>query len=444
MSQPYFVGNKEYFPEIPAIQYEGKESDNPLAYKFYDKNKVIAGKTMQEHLRFAVCYWHTFCGKGSDPFGPDTQKFAWDEPSAPLDKAKAKLDAAFELFTKLDVPYWCFHDRDLAPEGASVAESESNLQTIAELAHARQKETGLKLLWGTANVFSHPRYMNGAATNPNFDVVTQAAAQVKSAIDATILLGGENYVFWGGREGYASLLNTNTAREQAHLAKFLQAARDYGRSQGFKGTFLIEPKPMEPTKHQYDFDAQTVIGFLRHHGLDGDFKLNIEANHATLAGHTFAHELQMCADANLLGSIDANRGDPQNGWDTDQFPTDLYDAVHGMMVVLENGGFTTGGLNFDAKVRRESVDMEDIFLGHIGGMDTFARGLEIAHRIQTESGLGARKLQRYSSFDSGPGADFEAGNLSLEAMRDLAAEKGEPTPISGKQEWYENIVNQYL
>jgi xylose isomerase len=332
----------------------------------------------------------------------------------------------------------------MAPEGANVLDSEKNLQAMTELAAERQKATGMKLLWGTANVFSNPRYMNGASTNPDFAVVAQAGAQVKAALDATVALGGENYVFWGGREGYISLLNADTRREQEHLARFLQAARDYGRSIGFKGTFLIEPKPMEPTKHQYDFDAQTVIGFLRHHGLDGDFKLNIEANHATLAGHSFAHELQMCADAGLLGSIDANRGDYQNGWDTDQFPTDLYDAVHGMMVVLEAGGLGSGGLNFDAKVRRESVDMEDIFIGHIGGMDTFARGLETAYRINTQSGLRERKQARYASFDSGPGAEFEQGKLGLAALRDLAVENGEPAMTSGKQEWFENVVNQYI
>jgi len=444
MSQSYFVGDREYFGTVGAIPFEGRDSDNPLAFKFYDANRTVGGKTMAEHLRFAVCYWHTFCGKGSDPFGPDTQVFEWDQPSDPMDRARAKLDAAFELFTKLGVPYWCFHDRDIAPEGASVAESEANLQTIVELAKERQQSTGMKLLWGTANVFSHPRYMNGASTNPDFAVVSHAGAQVKAALDATVALGGENYVFWGGREGYVSLLNTNTRRELEHLARFLTMARDYGRSIGFKGPFLIEPKPMEPTKHQYDFDAQTVIGFLRHHDLAGDFQLNIEANHATLAGHEFAHELQMCVDAGLLGSIDANIGDPQNGWDTDQFPTSLYDTVHAMMVVLADGGFKTGGLNFDAKVRRESVDMEDIFFGHIGGMDNFARGLEIAYKLLEKSGIPEAKAGRYESFDSGAGAKFEAGELSLADLRDLAAEAGEPERHSGKQEWFENRLNQFI
>jgi xylose isomerase len=404
----------------------------------------VGGKTMQQHLRFAVCYWHTFCAKGSDAFGTDSQTFPWDTPEDPMMAARARMDAAFEFFTKLGVPYYCFHDRDMAPEGVSVGESERNLATMAAFAKERQDETGMKLLWGTANVFGHPRYMNGAATNPNFAVVTHAAAQVKAALDATVLLGGENYVFWGGREGYSTLLNTDTRRELDHMAHFLELARDYGRSIGFKGHFLIEPKPMEPSKHQYDFDAQTVIGFLRHYGLAGDFKLNVEANHATLAGHSFSHELQMCTDAGLLGSIDANRGDPQNGWDTDQFPTDIYDAVHAMLVVLADGGLNSGGFNFDARVRRESVDMDDIFIGHIGGMDTFARALDVAYRIREGSELDQRKLGRYSSFNSGDGARFEQGEMNLASLRDLAVSEGEPVRASGKQEWYENVINQYL
>lgn len=444
MTKQYFIGEQEYFPAIGAIPYEGRESDNPLAFKFYDPTRQIGGKTMQDHLRFAVCYWHTFCARGADPFGQETRDVPWDTPSDPMAAARSKMDAAFEFFTKLGVPYYCFHDRDMAPEGESVGASEANLQAMVDLAAERQDATGIKLLWGTANLFGHRRYMNGAATNPDFAVLTHAAAQVKAALDATVALGGENYVFWGGREGYASLLNTNTRRELDHLARFLELARDYGRSIGFKGTFLVEPKPMEPSKHQYDFDAQTVIGFLRHHGLDGDFKLNVEANHATLAGHSFAHELQMCTDAGLLGSIDANRGDPQNGWDTDQFPTDLYDAVHAMLVVLGDGGFKSGGLNFDARVRRESVDGEDLFIGHIGGMDTFARALDIAWRIQQNSALETHKLERYCSFDSGDGARFEKGELDLATLRNLAAAGGEPKATSGKQEWYENIINQYL
>jgi xylose isomerase len=444
MAHNIFVGEREYFPEISAIPYEGRESDNPLAFKFYDRNKMVGDKSMQDHLRFAACYWHTFCGKGSDPFGDDTQVFPWDAAADPMAAARDRMDAAFEFFTKLGVPYYCFHDRDMAPEGGSVAESEKNLSELVERAAQRQQETGMKLLWGTANLFGHPRYMNGGATNPNFAVVTHAAAQVKAALDATVALGGENYVFWGGREGYANLLNTNTQREIEHLARFLEMSRDYGRSIGFTGTYLIEPKPMEPSKHQYDFDAQTVIGFLRHYGLAGDFKVNVEANHATLAGHSFAHELQMCTDAGLLGSVDANRGDPQNGWDTDQFPTDLYDAVQAMLVILEDGGLKSGGFNFDAKVRRESNDLEDIFIGHIGGMDTFARGLEVAQRLREQSTLVERKEQRYSSFDSGEGARFEQGKLDLAALRDMADREGEPQNRSGKQEWYENVINQYL
>ena len=444
MPNHYFVGDHEYFPGIGNISYEGRESDNPLAFKFYQCDRLVGGKTMQQHLRFAVCYWHTFCAKGSDAFGADSQIFPWDTPKDPMMAARARMDAAFEFFTKLGVPYYCFHDRDMAPEGASVAESERNLATMSAFARERQNETGVKLLWGTANVFGHPRYMNGAATNPDFAVVTHAAAQVKAALDATVLLGGENYVFWGGREGYSTLLNTDTRRELDHMAHFLELARDYGRSIGFKGHFLIEPKPMEPSKHQYDFDAQTVIGFLRHYGLAGDFKLNVEANHATLAGHSFSHELQMCTDAGLLGSIDANRGDPQNGWDTDQFPTNIYDAVHAMLVVLAGGGLKSGGFNFDARVRRESVDLDDIFIGHIGGMDTFARALDVAYRIRENSDLGERKLRRYSSFDSGDGARFEQGEMDLASLRDLAASEHKPVRASGKQEWYENVINQYL
>jgi len=439
-----FVGAKEYFKGIGAIPYEGPGSEKPLAFKRYDAKKVVSGRTMQEHLRFAVCYWHSFKGVGSDPFGPGTRPMPWAQAADPMEQAKETLDAAFEFFTKLGVPYWCFHDRDLAPEGRDVAESEANLATLVSLAKERQKSTGVKLLWGTANVFSHPRYMNGAATNPEFAVLAHAGAQVKAAIDATIALGGENYVFWGGREGYMTLLNTDMKRELAHLAAFLKAARDYGRKQGFKGAFLIEPKPMEPTKHQYDFDTATVIGFLRANGLDKDFKVNIENNHATLAGHTFAHELQTAADQGLLGSIDANQGDAQNGWDTDEFPTDLYDCVEAMLVVLRAGGLGSGGLNFDAKLRRNSTDLDDLFLAHIGGMDAFARGLEIADALLKRSPLPKMLQQRYASFDSGDGARFEKGEIGLEALRDLAKAHGEPKQVSGKQEQLANLVNQYL
>jgi xylose isomerase len=399
---------------------------------------------MEDHLRFAVCYWHTFCANGADPFGPGTRNHPWAAAANPKDRAFERIDAAFEFFTKMNVPYYCFHDFDLAWEGDSVAESEANLQTMVAAAKERQEATGMKLLWGTANLFSNPRYMNGASTNPNFDVVAWAGAQLKAAIDATIELGGENYVFWGGREGYACLQNTDTKRELEHFARLLEIARDYARANGFEGTFLIEPKPMEPMKHQYDFDSQTVIGFLRHHGLAGDFKLNVEANHATLAGHTFAHDLRMAADAGLLGSIDANRGDPQNGWDTDQFPLDLYDCVHGMMVVLTAGGLGSGGLNFDAKLRRESTDLEDMFFAHIGGMDSFARGLLIADRVLADPRMSEMHYGRYASFDNGDGKRFENGELNLSALRDIAAAAGEPEQLSGRQELVENLINDYI
>ncbi|OGX89463.1 xylose isomerase, partial [Hymenobacter coccineus] len=328
--------------------------------------------TMKEHLRFATAYWHTFVGTGGDPFGPGTKNFAWDAKGDIVGRAKDKADAAFEFFTKLGTPYYCFHDIDLVDEGDSLKEYESNLATVVDYLKQHQQASGVQLLWGTANVFSHPRYMNGASTNPDFQVVAYAATQVKNAIDATIALGGEGYTFWGGREGYMTLLNTDMKREQAHLGQFLTVARDYARQQGFTGKFFIEPKPAEPTKHQYDFDAATVIGFLKEHGLENDFMLNLEVNHATLAGHTFQHELQVAADANLLGSIDANRGDNQNGWDTDQFPNNLNELTESMLIILEHGGITPGGINFDAKTRRNSTDLEDIFVAHIAGMDTFA------------------------------------------------------------------------
>ncbi|PCK03603.1 MAG: xylose isomerase [Alteromonadaceae bacterium] len=444
MSREVFTGDHTYFPEINKIAYEGIESDNPLAFKHYDAQTVIGNKTMEEHLRFATCYWHSFCGNGADPFGPGTHTHPWNNTNDSMSNAKNKLDAAFEFFSKLGTPYYCFHDRDMAPEGSSVSESENNLHTLVELARERQRSTGIKLLWGTANLFSHPRYMNGAATNPNFEVLAHAGAQVKAALDATVALGGENYVFWGGREGYTSLLNTNTQQELDNFAQFLTMARDYGRKIGFKGCFLIEPKPMEPMKHQYDFDAQTVIGFLRQHKLDGDFKLNIEANHATLAGHSFEHELQMCADAGLLGSIDANRGDPQNGWDTDQFPVDIYDAVRGMLVVLEAGGLGNGGLNFDAKVRRESTDAEDLFIGHVGAMDTFAYGLKVASQLIDNGVLTKAKTSRYQSFSQGQGQKFSEGSLSLEQLQAYAQTAGEPKAYSGKQESLENIINNFM
>ena len=444
MSARPWIGDREYFPGISRIEYEGPESDNPLAFKAYDADRVVGNKTMRDHLRFSICYWHTFCADGADPFGPGTRARPWSESTDRLEAAEEKLDAAFEFFSKMTVPYFCFHDRDLAPEGANVTESEKNLQHLVGRVKARQKETGIRLLWGTANLFSHPRYMNGASTNPDFDVVAQAGAQVKAALDATVELGGENYVFWGGREGYSTLFNTDTGRELEHMARFLGMARDYGRSIGFNGTFLIEPKPMEPMYHQYDVDAQTVIGFLRQCGLADDFKVNVEANHATLAGHSFAHELRMCANAGLLGSVDANRGNPQNGWDTDQFPADLYDTVQAMLIVLEDGGFKTGGLNFDAKVRRESTDLEDLFIAHIGGMDSYARGLLIAHEILEKSSLSEFRRERYASFDNGQGQAFAKGRLTLEDLREHAAKQGEPRQQSGRQEWVENVINDFI
>jgi xylose isomerase len=444
MNRTIFIGEKEYFPGIDQIQFEGPGSDNPLAFKCYDPTREIGGKTMEEHLRFSICYWHTLCATGGDPFGPGTRAHSWARHKDALQRSRDRADAAFEFFTKMNVPFYCFHDFDLAPEGANVAESEKNLATMVGIAKERQEATGMKLLWGTANMFSHPRYMNGVSTNPDFSVLAYGASQVKAALDATVELGGENYVFWGGREGYACLQNTDTKRELEHFAMFLEKSRDYGRSIGFEGTFLIEPKPMEPMKHQYDFDAQTVIGFLRHHGLAEDFKLNVEANHATLAGHTFAHDLRMAADAGLLGSVDANRGDPQNGWDTDQFPIDLYDCVHAMMVVLENGGLKSGGLNFDAKLRRESTDLEDMFIAHIGGMDAFARGLIVAERILADPRMTQLRHGRYASFDGVDGKRFEAGELGLEELRNIAAGGGEPEQISAKQELVENLINDHL
>lgn len=438
------LGNKEFFSGIGEIKFEGRESKNPLAFKWYDANRVINGKTMKEYLRFAVAYWHTFCGEGGDPFGGPSVRRPWNTNVDTIAAAKEKMDAAFEFITKLGAPFYCFHDIDLVNEGASVAEYEKNLHTIVEYAKQKQAASGVKLLWGTANVFGNPRYMNGASTNPDFNVLAYAGTQVKNAIDATIALGGEGYVFWGGREGYMSLLNTNMKRELEHMGRFLTMARDYARAQGFKGSFYIEPKPMEPTKHQYDFDSATVIGFLRQYGLENDFKMNIEVNHATLAGHTFQHELQVAADNGMFGSIDANRGDNQNGWDTDQFPIDLYELTEALLVIVENGGFKTGGVNFDAKVRRNSTDLEDIFIAHIAGMDAFARALVIATDILEKSDYKKMRAARYASFDSGKGAEFEAGKLKLEDLRNIAAANGEPKQTSGKQEFYEQLINLYI
>jgi xylose isomerase len=440
----YLAGEKEFFKGIGKIKYEGKDSRNSLAYKWYDENKVVAGKTMKEYFRFAVAYWHSFCGGGRDPFGVETRSYLWNKQSDPIVRAKEKMDAAFEFITKMGIPLYCFHDFDLVDEGGSIAESDKRVQALVDYAKEKQKASGVKLLWGTSNVFDNPRYMSGAATNPDFNVITYAATQVKRAIDATIELGGDNYVFWGGREGYSSLLNTNIKREKEHLAKFLTLARDYARKNGFKGTFLIEPKPMEPTKHQYDFDVETIIGFLRYYGLDKDFKLNIEVNHATLAGHTFQHEVQCAVDAGLFGSMDANRGDYQNGWDTDQFPVNLFESVEAMLVILEGGGFGIGGVNFDAKVRRNSTDPEDLFIAHITAMDVFARSILIAEKILAESAYKKLRTERYSSFDGGDGAKFEKGELTLENLRDLAIKNGEPKQLSGKQELYEQIIADFI
>ena len=438
------MAQKEYFPGIGKIKFEGKESKNPLAYRYYDAEKVIMGKKMKDWLKFAMAWWHTLCAEGGDQFGGGTKTFPWNEGTDALAIAKQKADAGFEIMEKLGIEYFCFHDVDLISEGNSIEEYEANMKAIVAYIKEKMQATGIKNLWGTANVFGHERYMNGAATNPDFNVVARAAVQIKNAIDATIELGGTNYVFWGGREGYMSLLNTDMKREKEHLAQMLKAARDYARAKGFKGTFLIEPKPMEPTKHQYDVDSETVIGFLRHYGLDKDFALNIEVNHATLAGHTFEHELQAAADAGMLCSIDANRGDYQNGWDTDQFPMDIYELAQAWLVILEGGGLTTGGTNFDAKTRRNSTDLEDIFIAHIGGMDAFARALMIAADILEHSDYRKMRAERYASFDAGEGKAFEDGKLTLEDLRTIALRDGEPKQISGKQELYEMIVNLHI
>ncbi len=435
---------KTYFRNIPQVKFEGRESDNPFAFRWYDENKIVAGKTMKEYLRFSCAYWHSFNGNGADPFGEPTHIFEWDKKSDVIERAKDKMDAAFEFITKINLPYYCFHDVDAVDYNNDIKENEKRLQAITEYAKQKQEESGVKLLWATANLFSNKRYMNGAATNPDFHVLAHGGAQVKAALDATIELGGENYVFWGGREGYMSLLNTNMKREQEHFAKFLHTAKDYARSNGFKGNFFIEPKPCEPSKHQYDYDAATVISFLREYDLMDDFKLNLEVNHATLAGHTFQHELQVAADAGLLGSMDANRGDYQNGWDTDQFPNNIYELVEAMLVVMEAGGLKGGGINFDAKIRRNSTDPEDLFYAHIGGMDAFARALIIADNILQKSDYKKIRQERYASFDSGKGKEFEEGKLSFEDLRNYAIEHGEPKVISGKQEYMENIINRFI
>jgi len=439
------IGQKEYFPSIKKIKFEGKKSKNPLAFKYYDASQKVAGKSMKNHFKFACAYWHSFCNVGGDPFGPGTKLFPWDEKTNAVDRAKDKMDAAFEFMTKIGLDYFCFHDVDLVDEeDSNLKDFRKKMDVISDYALPLMKASGIKVLWGTANLFSNPRYMNGAATNPDFDVVAYAGAQVKNALDTTIKLKGENYVFWGGREGYMSLLNTNMKKELDHMAQFLHMAKDYARKKGFKGTFFIEPKPMEPSKHQYDFDSATVLGFLREYDLMDGFKINIEVNHATLALHTFQHELQVAANANALGSIDANRGDYQNGWDTDQFPVNLYELTEAMLVILESGGIKGGGVNFDAKTRRNSTDLEDIFLAHIGGMDNFARALLIANEILKDSDYKKLRRNRYRSFEKGNGKAFENGELKLSDLAKIASQNGEPEQISGKQELFENIINQYI
>ena len=437
------MATREFFPEIGKIPFEGKDSRNPLAFRYYDAEKVVLGKTMKDWFKFAMAWWHTLCAEGADQFGGGTKTFPWNEAACPIQAAKDKVDAGFEFMQKMGIGYYCFHDVDLVNEAATVEEYEVNLKEIVAYLKQKQAETGIKLLWGTANVFGHKRYMNGAATNPDFDVVARAIVQIKNSIDATIELGGTNYVFWGGREGYMSLLNTDMKREKSHLATMLRMARDYARSKGFTGTFLIEPKPMEPTKHQYDVDTETVIGFLRANGLDKDFKVNIEVNHATLAGHTFEHELACAVDAGMLGSIDANRGDYQNGWDTDQFPIDAFDLTQAMLQIIRNGGLGNGGTNFDAKTRRNSTDLEDIFISHIAAMDAMARALESAAAILEESPLPKMVADRYASFDAGLGKKFEDGQMTFEEAYEYGRQVGEPKQTSGKQELYEAIVNMY-
>ena len=434
---------KEYFPQIGKIPFEGKQSKNPLAFHYYEPEKVVLGKKMKDWLKFAMAWWHTLGQASSDQFGGQTRSYEWDKASTPLQRAKDKVDAGFEFMQKLGIEYFCFHDIDLVEDTEDIAQYEKNMADITDYLKVKMAETGIRNLWGTANVFGNKRYMNGAATNPDFDVVARAAVQIKNAIDATIKLGGTNYVFWGGREGYMSVLNTDMKREKEHLAAMLTAARDYARAHGFKGTFLIEPKPMEPTKHQYDQDVETVAGFLRAHGLDKDFKVNIEVNHATLAGHSFDEELAVAVDLGMLGSIDANRGDPQNGWDTDQFPVDNFELTQAMLQVIRNGGLHDGGSNFDAKIRRNSTDLEDLFIAHISGMDQMARALLNAAKIIEESPLPKMLRERYASFDKGEGKRFEEGKMTLEELVDYAKKKGEPAQTSGKQELYEAIVALY-
>lgn len=434
-----------YFPEVDKIQFEGTSSRNPLAFRHYNASEIVEGRTMNDWLRFAVCYWHTFRGTGSDPFGAPTLMRPWDDGTDSLDNALRRVDVAFEFMTKLGVPYYCFHDRDVAPEGATLRESNANFDAVARKLKEAQRSTGIKLLWGTANLFSHPRYMHGAATSPNADVFAYAGAQVKKALEVTYELGGENYVFWGGREGYMCSYNTDMKRELDHLARFMHMAHEHAKSIGFKGQFLFEPKPKEPTKHQYDFDAAACLNFLRQYGLMDVVKLNIETNHATLAGHSMMHELEYASIQGVLGSIDANTGDLLLGWDTDQFPTDIYLTSQIMLVLMKQGGLHSGGTNFDAKVRRESIDPIDLFHAHIGGMDAFARGLKIAAAIRADGVLNDFVRQRYSTYDNGIGRRIEAGTVSLNDLDTYIQESTSLTAnTSGRQEMLENLINRYI
>jgi len=435
----------EFFPDVPKIEYEGPDSKNPLAFKHYNPEEVVEGQTLRDLLRFSVCYWHTFRGNGTDPFGAGTMVRPWDDGTDSVENALKRVDVAFEFISKLGAPFYCFHDRDVAPEGASLKQSNDNLDTIAAKLKEKQEETGIKLLWGTANLFSNPRFMHGAATSCNADVFAYAAAQVKKAIEVTHELGGENYVFWGGREGYHNLYNTDMKRELDHLARFMHLAHEHAKKIGFTGQFLFEPKPKEPTKHQYDFDAAACLNFIRSYGLEDVVKLNIETNHATLAGHTMMHELEYARIQGYLGSIDANTGDLLLGWDTDQFPTDLYLTTQCMLVILKQGGLAPGGINFDAKVRRESFEPIDLFHAHIGGMDAFARGTKIAAAIRKDGVLDDFVSQRYGSWDEGIGKQIEDGTATFDSLEAYMLEKGEAAPnASGRQEMLENIINQYL
>jgi len=435
-----------YFNAVAPIRYEGAESKNPLAFKWYDRNRVVMGKRMEDHLRFAVCYWHSFCWNGFDPFGYDgTFERPWQHMADPMAAARAKADAAFEFFQKLGAPYYCFHDRDVAPEGATPRESVANLHAMVDVLAAKQQATGMKLLWGTANLFSHRRFMSGAATNPDPEIFAMGALQVKEAMDATLKLGGENYVLWGGREGYETLLNTNMGQELDQLGRFLNMVVDYKHKIGFKGAILLEPKPREPTKHQYDFDVATVYGFLLKHGLEKEIKVNIEGNHATLAGHSFEHEIATAIDLGIFGSIDMNRGDMQCQWDTDQFPNSIPETALCLYLILQAGGFTTGGLNFDSKVRRQSIDPEDMFYGHIGGMDVSARALLIAEKMILDGRFAKSTQERYAGWKSSFGNDLLGGKMSLDAVAARVLQNNKDTrPVSGRQENLENLLNSFI